>query len=51
MDKEALKEKAKEFIKKCNVFPLVTANEGGVIHLEDLLVDFIKYIESEKKEG
>ena len=33
MDKEALKEKAKEFIKKCNVFPLVTANEGGVIHL------------------
>lgn len=46
---DKLKPQAKEFVKKCNVMPLVTANEGGVIYLEELLVDFVKYLSNEGK--
>lgn len=40
---------AREFVKKCNVTPFVSANEGGVIMLDELLVDFIKYLDDIKK--
>lgn len=49
MDKKTLKEKAKDFVGKCNVVPLVTAKEGGVIYLTDLLVDFVEFVEKEDK--
>lgn len=41
---------AKEFVKKCNVMPLVHANEGGVIYLEELLIDFVKYLDDTKSD-
>ena len=37
-----------EFIKACNVFGLVSAVEGGVIELDSLLIDFIKFIDPDK---
>ena len=43
-NKERVKELASAFIKECNVFELVNAKEGGVIELNSLLCDFIKYI-------
>ena len=36
------------FIEKCNIFPLVSAKEGGVIELESILNDFIKYVKTNK---
>ena len=48
MEKEKLTKLANEFIEECNVFGLVYAKEGGTIKLESLLVDFVKYIESEE---
>lgn len=41
-----MKEKAKEFIKKCHVFPSVQALGGGVVELESLLVDFYNEMKS-----
>ena len=40
---------AKEFVEKCSVIPLVHAKEGGVIYLEELLVDFVKYLDDKSK--
>lgn len=34
---------ADRFIKICNVMPVVYAKEGGIIELEKLLIDFVKY--------
>ncbi len=39
---------AEEFIKKCNVLPIVHAKEGGVIELKSLLKDFVVYKEGEE---
>lgn len=39
-----LKPQAKEYIRACNVTPLVYANEGGIMYLEDILVDFVRYL-------
>ena len=47
-EKKKLEPLAKEFVKACNVMPLIRANEGGVIYLSDLLVDFIEYMEKNK---
>lgn len=41
--KEELIEIAKQFIHDVNVTPVVHAKEGGVIFLEELLVDFVGY--------
>ena len=46
--KEELKTKTNEFIKLARVIPLVHAAEGGVINLDDLLIDFIKYLQIQK---
>jgi len=46
---DKLKPQAKDFIRKCNVIPLVHANEGGVLYLEELLVDFVRYLDNEDK--
>ena len=44
-----MKVKATEFIKAAHVIGMVHALEGGVIYLDDLLVDFIRYLKQEKK--
>lgn len=41
---DKLKPQAKEYINLCNVGPLVYANEGGVMYLEEVLVDFVRYL-------
>lgn len=49
--KQNVKDLANKFIKDCNVFGFVSANEGGVINLNELLCDFIKYkAESDKED-
>lgn len=40
---------AREFVKKCNAFPVVHAMEGGALSLDELLVDFVKYLDDEGK--
>jgi hypothetical protein len=44
-----MKKAANDFIKKCNVVGLVHANEGGVIELNSLLIDFATKDESVKE--
>ena len=39
---------ARDFVKACNVMPLINANEGGVIYTAELLIDFIDYFEENK---
>lgn len=46
--KKALIPLAKKFITACNVVPLVHAKEGGVIYLEEILVDFLAFKEQEE---
>jgi len=40
---------ADAFIDECHVVPLVHAKEGGIIYLNSLLVDFVKYKENYEK--
>ena len=47
--KLSTKEQANEFIKLANVAGLVYANEGGVIYLEDILIDFVKWYNKNNK--
>ena len=39
-----IKDKANDFIKKCNVIDFIHAREGGVLYLNSFLVDFINFI-------
>lgn len=39
---KSLKELATDFIERCHVFNSVSAMEGGIISLDDLLIDFVK---------
>lgn len=50
-EKAELLVKANEYIKACNAVPLVHAFEGGVLELNSLLVDFVKYIKYEEPNG
>ena len=49
-EKAKLLTKANEYIKKCNAVPVVHAFDGGVLELNSLLVDFVKYINYEDGE-
>jgi len=37
-----LKKKTREFIKKCHIAGIVHALEGGVMNLDEILIDFFK---------
>ena len=50
MNKEKLKKLAREFLDKCDVYPMVYAKEGGVEDLDSILADFVEHVKTAEDE-